>query len=575
MKTLFLSTFRIALLWGLSFAPLRAAEISPDSLGEDLILWLRTPDTHFDPGTGIWLDSSGRENHSQALGTSEAGVEYAAGTLGVGSQPGLFGQDFSTVDFDGTVDDLMVSEDISEGVSLTNVTVIAVYQRTMIEGGNTSIIRGVGFGSWKAGNTANNFNLGTDPSIRKDNGNIGAGGYSIAHPDDGAFLIRAARMDDTNGINEWFNVGGTIEKTLEDTGASYPVDAHSFFLGDLRFDSSDGDQADLQIGEVAVFKRALNDDEIEGVMNWIQANIGVSNAGGGGLAEAGMQGYWSFDDGAGTTAGDLSGNNRDAVFRNGEPVWGEGRTGSGLVFDGDDDLIVSGWNGIGGNAARSIAYWVKTDWDASVSNGIVGWGESTTGRKWHTRLNENAGNGVVGAVRTEIEGSFIIGSTPLNDGSWHHVVSVFPEGSTLMEHVIHYIDGVAEVRSGIGSQTLEIATASDDGGTEVTFGSRLQGANQQYFIGTIDDVGIWDRALTEEEIAALASGQTPLSGDAKDPILVGPSSSKLGQVPGVPAQHSASLELRNLGRTQTLELTGLEITGSDADHFTVDAFPDT
>ncbi len=557
----------------------RAAEIAPDNpaLAENLILWLRTPNESYDEVTGTWLDASGNDHHAVAVGTSAAGVEYAPGSLGVGNNPAIFAQAFGTVEFKADEDDMLISENINGGEGLANITIITVYKRAMVTGTNMSIIRPVGFGSWKLDNRANNFDLGTDPSIRKDNGNIGAGSYSVAHPDD-EFFIRAARLDEVNSVNEWFNVSGTLEKAITDAGGAYTTETNDFHLGDLRVDSSDegNASADLSVAEVIVYNRALEEPEIQGVSEWLQANIGLSDDGGGegALAEEGLLGYWSFDEGEGDVAGDLSGNERVANVRNGGPVWIDGRFGQALEFDGDDDLVVTGWHGVSGNAPRTIAFWLKTDWVVDGNGGLVGWGTSEpNGTKWHTRLNHTAGNGTVAAMRTEIAGSYIIGSKVINDGEWHHVVSVFPEGSTLMEHVKHYIDGELEVVSGLGSQTVEVNTADETESTEVTIGSRLQGANDQFFIGAIDDVAIWDRGLTEAEIGALASGQTPLSGASKDPVYLGPAKVELGQVPGFPTEHVGAFEIRNLGKSKPLEIAEATISGADALHFRVDDFP--
>ncbi len=223
----------------------------------------------------------------------------------------------------------------------------------------------------------------------------------------------------------------------------------------------------------------------------------------------GLEAYWSFDSGSGTVAEDLSTNGRDMTFRNGEPQWAAGLIGGALEFDGDDDLSTS-WTGIGGDTPRTVAFWSKTDWDVTdISSGIVGWGtsEDPSGQKWHIRLNSNADNGTVGAVRTEIQGNYIIGSTPINDGEWHHVASVLPEGGFLNTDVIHYIDGEVDPMSGTNNDNADliIDTASDDGGTDVTVGSRLQGTTDQFHVGTVDEVRIYSRELSQEEIQALVA----------------------------------------------------------------------
>ena len=223
--------------------------------------------------------------------------QYGAATRGVrgwGSNAGIVAQEFSTVKFDAPIDDMLIAEGINSGESLANLTIITVYSRTMVEGTNVSIIRPLGFGSWKLDNTADNFNLGTDPSIRKDNGNIGANSYSVPHPEDSTFFIRAARLHETSSVSEWFNVDGTLASTLTDTGAAYATGTDNFVIGDIRVDSSDTVTADLSIAEVIVYNRALEEEEIQGISEWLQTNIGVSASDEGGLAEVGLLGFWSL-----------------------------------------------------------------------------------------------------------------------------------------------------------------------------------------------------------------------------------------------------------------------------------------
>lgn len=218
---------------------------------------------------------------------------------------------------------------------------------------------------------------------------------------------------------------------------------------------------------------------------------------------SGLEGYWAFDEGEGGAGADQSSQNRPAESLSGDLTWTAGKIGNSVFFTGADDVVVDGFDGIGGNNPRTVVYWVKGTSVATAAH--VAWGASgaPNGRKWHVRFNDNAGNGTVGAVRTEIQGSFIIGSTPINDGQWHHVASVFPDGGTLMEDVIHYIDGEVDPRSGIGNQELLVDTAAEDGDDFVRIGSRIQGANTNYFTGALDEVRVYNRALTQTEIQAL------------------------------------------------------------------------
>lgn len=60
----------------------------------------------------------------------------------------------------------------------------------------------------------------------------------------------------------------------------------------------------------------------------------------------GYIGWWKFDEGAGDTTADSSGNGNPGVLGGGnaarKPVWTTGKFGSGLSFDGVDDLVAMG-----------------------------------------------------------------------------------------------------------------------------------------------------------------------------------------------------------------------------------------
>ena len=81
-------------------------------------------------------------------------------------------------------------------------------------------------------------------------------------------------------------------------------------------------------------------------------------------------------------------------------------------------------------------------------NELLGYGVPANGQKWHFRLNGSAANGVVGAIRTEYQGGQNVGTTPLDDGQWHHIAAVFPQGATMGQEILHYVDGVLEGKSG-------------------------------------------------------------------------------------------------------------------------------
>lgn len=210
--------------------------------------------------------------------------------------------------------------------------------------------------------------------------------------------------------------------------------------------------------------------------------------------ESGLEGYWPFDAFENGAAPDSSGNGYDAVVDTGPAFPAAGVIGNALDFDGTGDLTAP-WKGVLGNEPRTISLWVKT---TDTGNGMVGWGANNPGEKWHFRINSDSANGVVGAIRTEFAGSQNVATTLVNDGQWHHVVSVF-EGE-FPQDVIHYVDGELDPRSWVGAQDIPINTTEGD---DVSLGSRIQGGTHNIITGTLDDVRIYSRALTPEDIRAL------------------------------------------------------------------------
>ncbi len=205
----------------------------------------------------------------------------------------------------------------------------------------------------------------------------------------------------------------------------------------------------------------------------------------------GIQGYWPFDSFENGIANDASGNGRDATIGEGEPVLAPGKMGNALFFDGDSDLLVD-WKGIGGNNPRTISLWLRS---TDTGNGMVGWGAFSSGEKWHFRIDGT------GQIRTEIEGSYNVGDMYVADGEWHHVVSVF-EGENI-EDITHYVDGVENAVSSMGSTTVMINTAADEESQDVSLGSRTQGDSWNRITGSLDDIRIYDRALSQEEVLEL------------------------------------------------------------------------
>ncbi len=200
------------------------------------------------------------------------------------------------------------------------------------------------------------------------------------------------------------------------------------------------------------------------------------------IPPSGLVGWWRFDEGSGTLAGDSSGNgNTGTIFG---CSWVSGKYGDALSFDGLTSYVDGGNNLVFNSNTFSIALWFKTTTVAPSFQSIF------------------TKSGVASDFDLQIEGStlkFYISqstnlaisySTPIVINTWYHVV--ISDGGTGANNLKMYVNGV-EVAS--ESPTGSRATNSNNVqiGKSAVWGGR-------YFNGVIDEVRFFNRALSAAEI---------------------------------------------------------------------------
>ncbi len=179
-----------------------------------------------------------------------------------------------------------------------------------------------------------------------------------------------------------------------------------------------------------------------------------------------------------------------------DPAPVPGGSTASIAFDGAGSWIdVSGYDGVGGDSARTLAFWFKGDLvQPNLNATLVSWGTGATGARFDTRIN-TAG---VNQLRTEVAGSGSNATTPIVTGEWHHCAVVFnPVLGTTIGDALFYFDGNLEALIASGGTTVN--TNASNGvriGSARTFPGRA-------VAGKMDDVRIYDRALSEAEILSL------------------------------------------------------------------------
>jgi len=201
----------------------------------------------------------------------------------------------------------------------------------------------------------------------------------------------------------------------------------------------------------------------------------------------GLVGYWTFDEGSGTTANDSSGNGNTGTLVN-NPTWLTGanaKIGNGAMsFDGVNDLVnIPDLGNIG--AVMSFSLWFKTI--SGPSFPMIG-----VGRYRDCRIDY----GPAGSFGCTLDGGVHLLSSGQanNDGNWHHAVFIVNTSNQTL-----YIDGVQR-----GTTNY---TSTESVPNSVTIGNRFW--VDYPYSGSLDDIRIYNRAITTSEVNqlyALGSG---------------------------------------------------------------------
>ena len=205
-----------------------------------------------------------------------------------------------------------------------------------------------------------------------------------------------------------------------------------------------------------------------------------------------LMAYWKLDEEEGDIAYNSISDNDGILIS--DPVWlpDGGQIGGALTFDGIDDYAETGFILDPSLAAFSVFAWIKGGAPGQVIiSQLDGIGTSET---W-LGMDALGGNLMTGLVPPPV-GRFvpqpIISESIVSDGQWYHVGFVW-DGS----YRSLYVDGVEVAKDNAAQNPLKRAT----GGLYISAGKTL--AAGTFFSGLIDDVRIYDKALTPEEIEAL------------------------------------------------------------------------
>ena len=210
-----------------------------------------------------------------------------------------------------------------------------------------------------------------------------------------------------------------------------------------------------------------------------------------GVVSAELVGYWKFDEGGGTVAADSSGYGNNGTLK-GNPKWVVGKLGNALDFNGNGDYVEIPHNpSLSLTDAITISAWTYMRTTASGEMAIVskgGWAANDLPYE----LTETRGD-VIFWQFYDNQGRDTCSPNSPSAGEWHHIAGTYD--GTIFKC---YIDGVL-------GEEWAYAGKMPQNTASVTIGKRSKEAGT-YYDGMIDDVAIFNNALSAEEIQTIMLG---------------------------------------------------------------------
>ena len=203
-------------------------------------------------------------------------------------------------------------------------------------------------------------------------------------------------------------------------------------------------------------------------------------------ASAALVGWWQFDETSGNVAADSSGQGNDGAIV-GTPLWVPGKIGGALQFNGSTYVNCGNKPSLNIRNQITMAFWFKVQaftntWETFLAKGDGAYRSARSG-------------GTGNATHMGISGSnYFDGTIIITDNQWHHWAGTY-DGATAKI----YIDGRLD------TQATYTGQIGDSSAYNLYIGENAQATARQLH-GVLDDVQIYDQALTVAEIQDIMPG---------------------------------------------------------------------
>lgn len=206
---------------------------------------------------------------------------------------------------------------------------------------------------------------------------------------------------------------------------------------------------------------------------------------------------YTFDEGSGTTVTDVISSVAGTLV--GGPTWTQGKVGSGaLQFDGVDDYVdTSNITSLNSLTAQTVCAWVKLDNAALTNQSVMSKISGSTGLFFQTWTNSSFAFGHNGS-------NFVKSPTGvLQSNVWQHLCGTYDNSLGTNKYKL-YLDASPLTIVNAGTPDIVKSTGSNTENFQV---NKLNSYNR-WLKGSIDDVRIYNRELSQQEITDLFNNTT-------------------------------------------------------------------
>ncbi|WP_190194404.1 LamG-like jellyroll fold domain-containing protein [Streptomyces minutiscleroticus] len=371
---------------------------------------------------------------------------------------------------------------------------------------------------------------------------ITSGEYPASNPEDpndpwydgvgqyGTFEVKAA---DTDVTTYWYGVNGdptSQNKITTTSGAAQlvkvlPAEPGVNFFTARAFDS------------------AGNGSEIRTYQYWVKAGQPERAA-------------WQLDEAPGSTTAAGTTTPRTVLLHGGATLGAEGRKGTGLHFDGTSGYADSDLTVVDTSDSFSVAAWARLDRMPGAAAIIVAQpGNHSPGFELY--YSKDLNRWVFNQYTSDKAGASItraMAATPgdAKAGEWTHLVGVY-DGKA--QQLRLYVNGK------LAGSTAYTTAWEARRGLQLGAGS-YNGSPSAFFPGTVDDLRIFDRAVTTAEAGQLHQGQDLTSGRPARAVFPLDEEAGAAQTTGRAAEQSLTLHDGAAAGTSGVTGTALTLDGT-------------